>query len=88
MAVKETTIGNTSGLHARPAAMIVEHLKTLDAKVEIHKGEKKANAASIMSLLALGGVGGDAVEIHADGPDAEAAVAFVDEMLNAHETGA
>lgn len=88
MTVKETTIGNSSGLHARPASMIVEHLKALDAKVEIRKGEKKANAASIMSLLALGALSGDAVEIHADGPDAAAAIEYVDQMLNTHEADA
>lgn len=81
----EVTITNPAGLHARPAAMVVERAKTLDAEIVIRKGEKKANAKSIMSVLALGAVTGDVVTVETTGSDAAAALAFVTELLTSEE---
>ena len=78
---RQVTIQNPSGLHARPAAMLVEAMKGFDAKVQVLKGEKSANAASIMSVLALGAVTGDVVTITAEGNDAEAATDYVEQLL-------
>lgn len=61
--------------------MIIEKVKQLSATVEIFKGEKKANAASIMSVLALGAATGDEVTVTADGDDAAEAFAFVKDVL-------
>ena len=84
---RQVTIQNPSGLHARPAAMLVEAMKGFDAKVQVLKGEKSANAASIMSVLALGAVTGDVVTITAEGNDAEAATDYVEQLLLTEEDG-
>lgn len=81
MITEDIVIANPSGLHARPASMIIEKVKQLSATVEIFKGEKKANAASIMSVLALGAATGDEVTVTADGDDAAEAFAFVKDVL-------
>ncbi len=81
----EVAIKNPSGLHARPAAMVVEKAKTLDADISIQKGEKKANAKSIMSVLTLGASHGDVIHITADGPDAQTAVDFITDLMNQTE---
>ena len=70
-------IENPSGLHARPAAEIVEQLLDLDAEVQIVAGDRHANAASITQLIALGASPGDEVTVRASGDDAEAAMAAV-----------
>ena len=70
MITEEIVITNPAGLHARPAAEIVEAAKTSAAEVLIHKGEKAANAKSIMSVLALGANTGDTVKLTVEGEDA------------------
>ena len=63
MVTENIVIANPSGLHARPASMLIELAKQFSSTVEIVKGEKKANAASIMSVLALGAATGDEVAV-------------------------
>ncbi len=70
-------IANPSGLHARPAAEIVELLMDYDAEVAIVAGDRRANAASITQLIALGAGVGDEVSVSASGDDADAAISAV-----------
>src|SRR5206468_6973933 len=74
-------IANPSGLHARPAAEIVELLMDFDADVTIIAGERRANAASITQLIALGASVGDEVSVSASGDDSEAAIEAVLRVL-------
>lgn len=73
----EVQILNPAGLHARPAAQIVERAKEFEATIELASGKRTANARSIMSVLALGADTGDQVTITADGPDEDEAVDFI-----------
>ena len=81
----ELVITNSHGLHARPAAELVERVASFDAGVQIEVGDKTANAASIMSLLALGASPGSTARITSKGPDAEAAMQAVEAILTADE---
>jgi phosphotransferase system HPr (HPr) family protein len=74
-------IANPSGLHARPAVEIVELLMDFDADVTIFAGERKANAASITQLIALGASVGDEVSVSASGDDADPAIEAVLRVL-------
>ena len=74
-------IANPSGLHARPAAEIVELLMDHDADVTIVAGDRRANAASITQLIALGASVGDEVGVSASGDDSEAAIEAVLRVL-------
>jgi phosphocarrier protein FPr len=80
-------IANPSGLHARPAAEIVERMLDFDADVTIVAGDRRANAASITQLIALGASVGDEVIISAAGDDADAATDAVLEVLLNGEGG-
>ena len=73
----EVTILNPSGLHARPAAQIVERAKEFEADIELASGKRTANARSIMSVLALGADTGDLLTITADGRDEDEAIDYV-----------
>ncbi len=84
---RRVRIANPSGLHARPAAEIVEHMLDYDADVMIVAGDRRANAASITQLIALGASVGDEVTISASGDDADAAVAAVLTVLLEGERG-
>jgi multiphosphoryl transfer protein len=74
-------IANPHGLHARPAAQIVERVMELDADATIAARERRANAFSITQLIALGVSVGDEVTVSARGPDAAAAIAAVLSVL-------
>lgn len=82
---KELTILNPAGLHARPAALVVERAKSMSSSVKIAANGKTADAKSILSVLALGASTGDVVSITADGDDAEEAIAKIAEIVTATE---
>jgi multiphosphoryl transfer protein len=65
------------GLHARPAALLAQRVKTFTAQVEIKAHGRSANARSVVALMALGARRGDELTIEARGPDATQAVAAV-----------
>ena len=67
-------IANPSGLHARPAAQIVERAMDFDAEVMIAAGAREANAISITQVIALGATVGDEVTVSATGDDATEAI--------------
>lgn len=78
---RQLTVLNPSGLHARPAALVVEQAQSFDAEVEIATSAKTANAKSILSVLALGAVSGTAVTLTASGADAHAALDALAEIV-------
>jgi len=53
MIQKKYIIKDELGLHARPAAKIVNKLKEFDADFTIKTNEKEVNMSSIMMLLSL-----------------------------------
>ena len=73
--VERTVIlGSKSGLHARPASILVQNAKGFQCSITLSKNEKKVNAKSILSVLTLGAEQGEQVILHADGEDSETAV--------------
>lgn len=72
---------NPAGLHARPAAQIVERLREFDAAMAIQAGTRRADARSITGLLGLGATVGDEVTLHADGHDAIDALEAVQAII-------
>src|SRR5215469_269329 len=42
------------GLHARPAALIAQSLKGIEAEVELSVGSRRANARSVVAMMSLG----------------------------------
>jgi phosphocarrier protein len=68
------TLGSKSGLHARPAAIFVQHAKSYQSQITLSRDEKTANGKSILSVLALGAEKGDRVVLKISGSDAETAL--------------
>ncbi|MCK8059376.1 MULTISPECIES: HPr family phosphocarrier protein [unclassified Fusibacter] len=88
MTSKQVTVSSASGLHARPAGLLVSKAKEFEANVEIVKGTKVINAKSIMGILSLGTASGDELTIQADGADEVMAVDSLVELFEnvlAHE---
>jgi phosphocarrier protein len=70
---RTVTIGNSLGLHARPAAQLVRLASSFQAQIELRKDQLAVNAKSIMGVMMLAAECGSSLTIRADGPDAEAA---------------
>jgi phosphocarrier protein len=76
-------VASKVGLHARPAAILVKEAAASGVKVTIGRpGEKAVNAASLLSVLALGVKNGDSIEVTvADGDNADAVLAAIVEII-------
>lgn len=75
-------VGSSHGLHARPAKLFAQAAKEAGIPVTIAKDSgKPVNAASILSVIALGIDFGDHVVITADGENAEAVLDTLTELL-------
>ena len=75
MATHQTSalVPNGVGLHARPAALFVQQASGFSSMIRLTCGERTADGKSILGVLQLGASAGSAVEIRAEGDDAEAA---------------
>lgn len=67
-------VANPSGLHARPAAEIVQRVMDYDADVFISAGDRLASALSITQLIALGTNVGEEITVTASGAEAHDAL--------------
>jgi phosphocarrier protein len=72
--IKELTIGNKSGIHARPAAMFVKIANRFGCDIFVEKDGEKINGKSIMGLMMLAAGPGSKVTLHVKGTDASAAI--------------
>jgi phosphocarrier protein len=68
------TITNRAGVHARPAALVVQTTKNFSSDIYIEKNNDRINAKSIMGVITLGAAYGTELKIIAEGEDEEAAV--------------
>jgi phosphocarrier protein HPr len=72
---KTFTVVNSLGLHARPAAMIVQTANRFRSEILFEKEGLQINAKSIMGVLTLAAGKGSTVIVTCEGEDAPAALA-------------
>ena len=82
MYTQEITVNNEVGLHARPATFFIQKANEFKSSIWIEKEERRVNAKSLLGILSLGIVGGTNIRIIADGPDEEAAVKGLVELVD------
>ncbi|MDR3077572.1 MAG: HPr family phosphocarrier protein [Planctomycetota bacterium] len=81
-AKRTVTVRHKYGIHARPAAQIMALGSTFASDIRIIKtGEPPANAKSVLDIMMLAAAPGVKLEITAAGPDAQAAVSQLGNML-------
>ena len=71
---KELLIINKRGLHARASAKFVQTVDGYDAEVTVSKDGMTVGGTSIMGLMMLAAGPGSAIDIEAEGKEAESAV--------------
>ena len=82
MFMKETTVNNQVGLHARPATFFIQKANEFKSSIWVEKDDRRVNAKSLLGVLSLGIVKGTAINLIADGPDEEAAINALVELIN------
>lgn len=73
---------NPKGLHARPASKIAKLTQGFDAQTTISHGGETAEAESIMDLLMLAAVPGAELVVEVEGPDANAALTAIVDLID------
>jgi len=74
MIIKEATVQNQVGLHARPATFFIQKANEFKSGIWVEKDERRVNAKSLLGVLSLGIVKGMTITIAADGPDENEAI--------------
>jgi len=74
-------VRNRSGLHARPAAILVAAAKNFTATVHLVRGVDEVNAKSVVAILAFEVKEGDTLRVKATGPDAREASSSLAALL-------
>ena len=80
--VTELEVVNKVGIHARPAAAIVQTLQDFDAEVFFIKDGQRVNGKSIMGVLMLAAGCGSVLTVEAEGSEAPEAVEAVRNLIN------
>ena len=75
------TITNEIGLHARPAARMVEGLAKFKSDVFLEKDGDRVNAKSIIGLLTLAAGHGTTLKAFVDGTDEQECMTFLTEFF-------
>ncbi|HLR09503.1 MAG TPA: phosphocarrier protein HPr [Bacillota bacterium] len=78
------TITADTGVHARPATLLVNKAGQYESDIEITYNDKSANLKSIMGVMSLGIPKGAEVKITVNGGDEEEAMEGVAGVLKEH----
>jgi phosphocarrier protein len=78
---KELLIINKRGLHARASAKFVQTVERFSAEVWVTRGSETVGGTSIMGLMMLAAAPGTTIVVSAIGPEAEAAIAAITELV-------
>ena len=79
--IREITIINKLGLHARAAAKLVELAKQFQSDISLSKDGEVVDAKSILGILMLAAAKGSQVTINAQGPDEMEALDQIEELI-------
>lgn len=84
--MKEQTFHITAetGVHARPATLLVNKAGQFESELEIVYKDKKVNLKSIMGVMSLGIPKGSEIKVIANGSDEEAAIKGIEEVIKEH----
>ena len=81
MVEKQFTITDKAGIHARPAAILVNLANKFDSEVNIVHREKKVNLKSILGLMSLGIAYGTEFKVNIEGEDEKEALHELESLM-------
>ena len=81
MFTKDVVVRCESGLHNRQATYFVQKSNEFQSSIWLESKNRKMNAKSLLGIMSLGVVTGAPITLSAVGPDEEAAVTALEELL-------
>lgn len=85
MVTKEVIVKNSTGLHARPATLLVKKASSFRSDITIEYNGRKANVKSLIGVLSLGVVRDSKITVIASGDDEAYALEEVVKLINSIE---
>lgn len=82
MKERQLTVTNPLGVHARPAALIVQTASKFESLITLIKDGREVNGKSMLGVMTLAAEMGSVVTIRADGPDEDAAIEAIAHAFN------
>ena len=77
------TVQDATGIHARPAGLLVKAAKVLDSTVALENAAgKSAVATKLMAVMGLGIKQGETVTVTVEGGDEEASIAAMEKFFS------
>lgn len=80
-------VTSESGIHARPATLLVNAASKFNSEINLAYAGKTVNLKSIMGVMSLGIQEGSEIKITANGDDADQALAAIEETLKKEGLG-
>jgi len=82
MAERMVTVSNRAGVHARPAALLVQTANEFKSTIFIEKDNRRINGKSILGIITLGAPYKTELKIIAEGEDANQALDALVKLFN------
>ena len=81
MAVREFTIKNRLGIHARPAAKLAKIANEFESTIRVMKDGLEVNGKSIMGIMMLAAAQGNVIQVEAEGSDEKDAIRALGHLI-------
>ena len=81
MYIKQATVNNQVGLHARPATFFIQKANSYKSSIYVEKDDRRVNAKSLLGVLSLGVVKDMTITLIADGADETDALDGLEELI-------
>ncbi|MFJ7512635.1 phosphocarrier protein HPr [Peribacillus simplex] len=87
MTEKTFTIIEKTGIHARPATILVQNASKFNSDVNLEYNGKKVNLKSIMGVMSLGIAHGAQIKVVAEGTDEIEAILSLEDTIIKEKLG-
>lgn len=84
MMEKQFNITADTGVHARPATLLVNKASQYSSEIDLHYKEKSVNLKSIMGVMSLGIPKGAEVKVSTEGNDEDEAMEGIIALVEEH----
>ncbi|QDP41195.1 phosphocarrier protein HPr [Radiobacillus deserti] len=87
MAEQTFTITDSTGVHARPATLLVNKAGAFQSDLKVEYNGKSVNLKSIMGVMSLGIPKDAQIKVVAEGPDADEALRTIADTIKSEGLG-
>lgn len=81
MVTTTAVVKNSAGIHVRPSGVIYHAVRDYDGSIVLRTSDAETDVSSVMGLIALGLNQGDEVSLEVEGPDEQAKLDELKELI-------